>query len=50
MKKLKEGSKKYYKETIAEKNRAQCKVRNEKGDVWCADSCIDRDTCPYSAK
>jgi len=36
--------------TLSNKNRTKCDVRNEKGDVWCADSCIDRDTCPYSAK
>ncbi len=35
---------------LSEINIAKCSVRKKKGDVWCADSCIDRDTCPNSAK
>lgn len=40
----------YTKKTLAEKNREKCKVRMEKGDMWCADDCPDTYTCPYSAK
>ncbi len=35
---------------LSEINIAKCDVRREKGDVWCADSCKYRDTCPTSAK
>lgn len=35
---------------LSEINIAKCDVRKEKGDVWCADSCKYKDTCPDSAK